>query len=781
MLRRPWAVAVFVFTGGFVCAWTIWFSSVEGLSPWKDASSSAHRSAADLALPASGIFLDHTEIVSGGLEIATEYGGTVHNTDSLAELRQALQQRGNALAALEDQFREIRLGSQRQPTLEIHLLRELASMQVYHGQLEKAAASLESVAHIRQAAGLAPTQLRFLLAMRGIIALRRGEIDNCVECVGPSTCIFPLDARAVHTNPAGSREAIQHFTAYLELAPGDLRIRWLLNLAYMTLGEYPHGVPPEYLIPLEAFESQLDIGQFENVATKVGLTARGPNLAGGSIFDDFTGDGLPDLLTTSLDIDRGASLFVNRGDGTFEDRSESAGLADQVYALNAARADFDNDGNLDVLLLRGGWESPMRMSLLRNVGGGQFEDVTLEAGLAEPIATEAAAWGDYDNDGLVDLFVCGEFLPPPPQPPFGGDPRNRCRLYRNLGHGRFVDQAPQAGLAAELCAKGAAWGDYDNDGLLDLFVSNMNGACCLFHNEGNGKFRDFAPQLDVLGPARGFACWFFDYDNDGRLDLYVNDYNSSLAEIVAFAMGQPIKEVSRPRLYRNLGPVGFRDVSQQLGLDRPMVPMGCNFGDIDNDGYLDIYLGTGRMFLEQLVPNLMFKNMAGQGFKDITASSRTGHLQKGHGVSFADWDNDGDLDLFVEHGGAVPGDAAHNALFNNPGHRRHWLKVKLIGRQMNRAALGAKIHALVEDQAGNRRSIYRTVGNNSSFGGNSLVELIGLGDATQVAELNITWPASATTQTFGNVSADQAIEITEGVDPFATVSLPRRNGSTRQQ
>ena len=228
----------------------------------------------------------------------------------------------------------------------------------------------------------------------------------------PRAASFPIAREAVHTQQAGSREAVERFTAYLEEWPGDLRIRWLLNLAYMTLGEYPEKVPQKYLIPLDTFHSKLDVGRFENVAPLVGLTARGPNLAGGSVFDDFNGDGLPDLFTTSLDADLGASLFVNRGDGTFEDRSAAAGLGDQVYALNVTRADFDNDGDLDVLLLRGAWESPMRLSLLRNKGDGAFEDVTVAGGLAEPIATESAAWGDYDNDGLVDVFVCGEYLPP---------------------------------------------------------------------------------------------------------------------------------------------------------------------------------------------------------------------------------------------------------------------------------------------------------------------------------------------------------------------------------
>jgi len=163
----------------------------------------------------------------------------------------------------------------------------------------------------------------------------------------------------------------------------------------------------------------------------------------------------------------------------------------------------------------------------------------------------------------------------------------------------------------------------------------------------------------------------------------------------------------------------------------------------------------------------------------VTTSSGTGHLQKGHGVSFADFDNDGDLDLCVELGGAMPGDQAYNALFKNPGHGRHWLKVKLVGTKTNRAALGAKIQVDRKAADNSTISIYRTVGNNSSFGGNSLVETFGLLDATRVTQLTVSWPTSKTTQTFRDLKVDQAIEITEGSDtlkviPWAAVKAAQR-------
>ncbi len=448
----------------------------------------------------------------------------------------------------------------------------------------------------------------------------------------------------------------------------------------MTLGEYPDRVPSPYLIPLGPFRSDGGVGRLENVAERVGLGAQGANMSGGIIVDDFTGDGLFDVFYSTRDPARGCALFVNRGDGTFEDRSARAGLESQVGALNCNHADYDNDGDLDVLLLRGGWEMARRPSLLRNDGDGRFTDVTVAAGLCEPIASQAAAWADFDCDGHVDLYVGGEYQGQSP------DPRNRGRLYRNNGDGTFTDVAESAGVRNDRCGKGVAWGDYDDDGRPDLYVSNLGQANRLYHNNGDGTFTDVAEPLGVTEPVDSFSCWFWDYDNDGRLDIYVTGSRATLAEIILSQLGRPTGG-ERPRLYHNEGG-RFIDVTREAGLDRVWLPMGSNFGDIDNDGFLDFYLGTGSPPYSYLVPNVLMHNVGGRRFEDVTIASGTGHLQKGHGISFADWDRDGDLDLFLESGGAVPGDKAHNALFENPGHGRRWLTLRLVGTRSNRAATG---------------------------------------------------------------------------------------------
>ncbi|MHB1560162.1 MAG: FG-GAP-like repeat-containing protein [Isosphaeraceae bacterium] len=604
-----------------------------------------------------------------------------------------------------------------------------------------------------------------LLALRGIAALRRGEIENCVACLGPSSCILPIAPEAVHQRTEGSREAIRWFTEYLDQRPDDLGARWLLNIASMTLGEYPGKVPAAYLIPTDAFRSRHEAGRFVNIAQGVGLGSRGPNMLGGSAFDDFNGDGRPDIMVLSGDWDLGGSLFINRGDGSFEDRGGLSHLADQKMAVNLVHADYDNDGDLDVLALRGGWETPYRLSLLRNRGDGVFDDVTVAAGLGEPIASQSAGWGDYDNDGLLDLYVAGEYHDR------NATALNHCRLYHNRGDGTFQNVAATAGVLNERWAKGVAWGDYDDDGDQDLYVSNMNGPNRLYRNQGDGTFADVAPELGLTGPEDSFSCWFWDYDNDGRLDLFVTGFNATLGDVVADQLGRPARG-ERPRLYHNLGPSGFREVAAEVGLDRVTLPMGSNFGDIDNDGFLDVFLATGRPPYSMLIPDLMFRNVDGRRFEDVTIASGTGHLQKGHGVSFADWDDDGDIDLFVEVGGQTPGDRAHNVLFQNPGNDHHWIKLRLVGTRTNRSAIGARIRLDLEESDGSSRRIDRVVGTGSSFGGNSLVVSVGLRRARAIRSVTVDWPTSKTRQTFRDLGMDRVYEIVENSSLHATALPP---------
>jgi hypothetical protein len=215
----------------------------------------------------------------------------------------------------------------------------------------------------------------------------------------------------------------------------------------------------------------------------------------------------------------------------------------------------------------------------------------------------------------------------------------------------------------------------------------------------------------------------------------------------------------------------YRDVAAEWRLTRPTLPMGMNFGDLDNDGYLDFYIGTGYPSYEGLMPNLMYRNQQGKAFADVTTAGGFGHLQKGHAVVFADLDNDGDQDIYQQMGGAYPGDAFGNALFENPGFDRHWIKIRLVGTRSNRSAIGARLRLDLTD-AGRRRSIYRTV-NGGSFGSSPLRQEIGLGRAEKVDRIEVHWPASGLTQRFENVGVDQLIEIVEDRSEYRELELKR--------
>ena len=332
--------------------------------------------------------------------------------------------------------------------------------------------------------------------------------------------------------------------------------------------------------------------------------------------------------------------------------------------------------------------------------------MTIAAGLGEPIATESAAWGDYDNDGRLDLFVCGEYAVAPAtglpasSSLSGADPRNRCRLYRNKGDGTFVDVAAQAGVRNERYAKGAAWGDYDDDGRLDLFVSNYGQANRLYRNEGDGTFVDVAPELGVTGPIASFSCWFWDYDNDGRLDLFVNDYAGESRRLGDRHAGPAdATGLGHPRLYpQPRARAGSATSPPRSASTASPWPWGWNFGDIDNDGYLDLYLGTGRPDYSALVPNLMFKNVERPALRGrdrrrrAPATSRRGTASRSPtGTTTATSTSSS------RSAARCPGDRAYNLLFRNPGHGRHWLKVKLVGTQTNRAALGARIRVDLDE------------------------------------------------------------------------------------
>ncbi|HKB08793.1 MAG TPA: FG-GAP-like repeat-containing protein, partial [Candidatus Polarisedimenticolia bacterium] len=606
----------------------------------------------------------------------------------------------------------------------------------------------------------------------GLAYLRLGEQENCIAHHGIDSCLAPIRGAGVHKLQRGSRAAIKELTQALQDDPDDLSARWLLNIAYMTVGEYPGKVPPPQLIPPKVFDSEYDIKRFFDAAPVLGLATRGH--AGGAVMDDFDGDGLLDVMASSVGLRDQLRLYHNDGKGAFKEVTAAAGLTGEIGGLNIVHADYDNDGDLDVFVLRGAWAKRAGRfpnSLLRNNGDGTFEDVTDEAGVLSYHPTQTASWGDYDNDGFVDLFVGNESEPEDPHP---------CELYHNNRDGTFTNKAVDLGNADLGYVKGVVWGDFNNDGRQDLYVSVLGRENLLFRNDGrrdppgpageDWRFTNVARDAGVVEPRSSFPTWFWDYDNDGFLDIFVGGYAfTDVGEIAKMYLGLP-NRCDMPRLYRNRGDGTFEDVTHKVRLDRLALPMGANFGDLDNDGWPDCYFGTGEPRLQVLLPNRMFRNSEGKVFQDVTTAGGFGHLQKGHAIAFGDFDNDGDQDLFEVIGGAFDADVGVNVMFLNPGHGNHWITLRVEGRRSNRAAIGARIRVRASTPQGSR-DIYSVVGSGGSFGGNSLQQEIGLGGATAIESIDVLWPATGQKQTFRGAALDRVYRIVEGIPTLAPVAV----------
>jgi hypothetical protein len=630
----------------------------------------------------------------------------------------------------------------------------LAQLHAYHGQMERA---LDQYHHAYEVARAAvPAAMLRMEEALGVAYLHKSEMENGAYRAPGEIGLLPVEPSQPYTRPRDSERAIEHFLKYLQQKPDELEVRWLLNLAYMTLGQYPARVPPAQLIPPAVFAAADDAsykGRFRDVAPQAGLNVVAT--AGGVVVDDFAGTGRFDVVISNFDSCGPMHYLRNNGDGTFAERTSAAGLDGQLGGLNMTATDYNNDGCKDLLVLRGGWEVPQRKSLLRNNCDGTFTDVTAASGLAKPAtSTQTAAWADVNNDGWIDLFV--------------GNEDRASQLFLNRGGGAFEDISRTSGVDRVAFTKGVSALDYDNDGFTDFYVSNFNGNNFLYRNNRNSTFTEMARAAGVPGPGRGFGTWFFDYDNDGWADLFATSYFTSVDESVRTYLGLR-HEAATLKLYRNLRDGSFRDVTAEVGLEKVFMPMGANFGDIDNDGFLDIYLGTGNPSYGSLLPNVLLRNNEGKSFVDVTVSSGTGELHKGHGIAFADLDNDGDDEIVAEIGGATPGDSHPLRLFENPGHGNDWINLRLIGVKTNRAAVGARIKLTVENEGRETRSIYRSVGSGGSFGASPLEQHIGLGRSARIIDLEVWWPVSHTRQHFAGLGKNQSVEVTELAQSYTRI------------
>jgi hypothetical protein len=546
--------------------------------------------------------------------------------------------------------------------------------------------------------------------------------------------------------------------------------------------------------------STTPVPQFEDVAPQVGLTVSHlaskeqhyivESMGGGVGFFDCDNDGRLDIVVTNgSSVDRyraGGDLMVTLyhqgADGKFTNITEQAGLTVKGWGMGVAVADYDNDGNLDLFVTGYG-----HSVLYRGLGNCKFEDVTEKAGLGgiTGFAT-GAAWGDYDRDGHVDLFVSRYVHVDMDHLPAFGSDEKFCRfkgvlvqcgpwgmpgesgnyLFHNRGDGTFEDVSKKAGMdnPQHRFGLGAIWADYDNTGWPDLFLANDAGPNYLYHNRHDGTFDEVGMLSGVALGSDGqelgnMGVDFADYDHDGKLDLFVTEYTDQANN-----------------LYRNLGGGVFSVMSWPAKLGQPSfryVKWGTGFVDFDNDGWVDLFVNNGHVYPQvDAIPNSpgykepmqIFRNNHDGTFEDISKASGVFDMppQSRRGAAFGDVYNDGNMDILVLNIGEAP-----SLLINKTRNSNHRVGFHLIGTKSNRAGIGARvtIHAAGVMQFNEVR------GGGSYLSQNDLRLHFGLAAADKMETVEVAWP-SGQSESLHDVPADFIYTITEGKGITASVPLP---------
>ncbi len=602
---------------------------------------------------------------------------------------------------------------------------------------------------------LEPNNLEAMLQL-GLAEFRLGKADKAAERFENIIQNYRRHSGAYyylgvyHLRHGDPEKAVANFKESLRLKPRDPETLWNLWTAYSQLGGYPDDLPEEFRIAVSGQRSAVS-GQpltTDNYFTNIAPDLKMDKVDGGrgSAWGDYDNDG--DLDIVAVGTYQPHVLYRNNGNGTFTNVAEQAGVADPRGGWGSLFADYNNDGYPDLYITRGGWSGAAENTLYHNNGDGTFTDVTHTAGVADPQSSFCAAWADYDNDGYIDLYIANGVI---------GDGAANV-LYRNNGDATFTNTAETAGVADIGNSLGTAWGDYDKDGYIDLHVVNYGQSNVLYRNNGDGTFTDVTAAAGMsLAVTDAFVTFFLDVDNDADLDLFISNSGSFQAFIAGQITGSATHDSDRQVLYRNNGDGTFTDVTKESGLYHAYGAMGANFGDINSDGYVDIYLATGAPQMGRLERDALFQNNGDGTFTDATVALGLGNIGKGHGVTFGDADADGDVDIYVPVGGAFIGDQWHNLFYQNAGTGNNYLTLKLVGVKSNRDGIGAKVTLNLGDS-----TIYREVSGGCGFGStNSLSLEIGLGTHTKVDTLEIVWP-SGQVDTHRNLSVNQKFIVTEG-------------------
>ena len=548
------------------------------------------------------------------------------------------------------------------------------------------------------------------------------------------------------------------------------------------------------------------IPQFEDVAQKAGLTVAHisspdkkyivESMSGGVGLIDCDNDGKLDIITvngsTVQRYKQGGDLMItlyhqdtdvksndSKSNGLhFTDITKSAGLTHKGWGMGVAVADYDNDGLQDIYVTGFGGNA-----LYHNLGNCKFEDVTEKAGVGGGGFSTGAAWADYDRDGKVDLFVSRYVhVDIDNLPQFGNDPRF-CRfkgvlvqcgpwgmpgesdlLFHNKGDGTFEEVSKKAGVddPHHYYGLGATWGDYDNDGWPDLYVANDAGPNFLYRNKHDGTFEDVSLLAGVALSGDGMeqgsmGVDWGDYLHEGRLSMIVTNF---------------VEQGST--LYHNLGNDNFADVSVRARLMKPTYPLvswGTSFFDMDNDGWLDLFIANGHVYPQvdtipggtpYRQPMLLFRNHRDGTFEDVSQALADMPPQSRRGAAFGDINNDGNIDIIVLNVGQPP-----SLLLNHNDNPNHRVLFKLVGTKSNKAAIGARVTV----KAGKLAQFSEVRGGASYLSQNDLRLHFGLAANDKMSEVSIRWP-NGETEVLRDVPADFIYTVVEGAGIQQKVALP---------